>query len=265
VIALLLLVFGILVWQSIAWVKNAPEPKMATYAPLQLSDGEKEDVDRIVTKLWTAQKDKALFDEYVSPEVFNGVMEKIIEGERKKNNKTDQPAYFRGGFSGNDYELKVTMPVTDASTKETQYFNVDIIFDCEIEDGKFKQLELKQFLMHDQPPPLFARLYINTIVKAVQQGSTQASVQQGQNQKNPFDELKFIKQIKREGNKVHFVLDGAKMKPPEPAARTTATPAPDTRPHKMKTPGDEDAQPKLKADDTPDEKDEKPADKEKQD
>lgn len=272
VIALVLVVIVVLVWQTISWVKNAPETTMATYPPLQLSAGEKEDVDRIITKLWAAQPNKAIVDEYVSPEVFNGVMEKIIEEERKKSaNKSDQPAYVRGGFNGPDMELKITTPFTDASTKQTQYVNVDIIFDCEIEDGKFKQLEVKQLLVHDAPPPFIARSYINMITKALQQGNMQqVNAQNGQ--KNPLEGLEVIKQLKREGNKVHFVIDGSKMKAKTTTTNTTNTTetqaTPDEKPASGKKTkpaksNDDADKPKAQPEDDNEENNEKTGEKEK--
>jgi hypothetical protein len=219
VLALLLIVFGVLVWQSISWAKNAPESKIASYPPLNLSDGEKEDVGRIIGKLSTAQRDKALVDEYVSPEVFNGVLEKIIEGEKlkpKNKGKKDQPLYLRGGFSGQDLELKMTVPAPDANSPTPEYVNAAIIFDLEIEDGKFKVLDVKQVLVHDQPPPLFARWYLESLAKLLRQNNfPNQAAQGGTAQPNPLEGLKVFKLVKREGDKIHFVLDGSKMKAEE--------------------------------------------------
>lgn len=284
VLALLLITFGVLVWQSISWAKNAPENKIASYPPLNLSDGEKEDVDRILGKLGTAQKDKAIVDEYVSPEVFNGVMDKIIQGEKlkpKKKAKKEQPLFFRGGFSGQDLELKITVPAPDAgngspnststgtNTSVTpEYVNADVVFDLEVVDGKFTVLDLKRVLVHDQPPPLFARWYLESLVKLLRQNpsvtvtspptppsaapaptetstSTAATAEttetltttamttttstvtatatstststtlSGTPPVDPLEGLRMFKLIKREGEKIHFVIDGSKIKPEE--------------------------------------------------
>ena len=272
IIAVMVIIFAILVWQTISWFTNAAEPTMATYAPLTLSDGEKEDVNRVYTKLMTAQPNKALVDEYVTPEVFNGVVEKYIESLKTKNKSTaNDKTIFRASFSGDDYEVKFTNSVNEAGSSTQKFVNIDMFFDCEMEDGKFKKLDVKQVVMHDRPVPFFARLYLSTITKALETTgkAPESATQPGQ--KNPMEDFKVIKLLKREGNKIHVILDGAKMKPPAPPAGSKSkTPAatkddtekPDTEKadeensdEKMDEPKSED-EPKPKAKTKPKPKDE---------
>ena len=250
IFAIMLIIFGILVWQTISWFKNAAEPTIATYAPLNLSEGEKEDVDRIIMKVSTAQASKAIVDEYVTPEVFNGVMEKIIAEDKKKNkSKANDTVVFRGGFHDNDYEVKFSTSIKDASSTTPQFVNIDLFFDCEMDEGRFTKLDVKQVIMHDRPVPFFARLYLSTVTKALEQTGKAPPAASG-TQQNPFEDLKIIKLLKREGNKIHVILDGAKMKPPV-APRSSKTPAP--------TADTEEAKPEEKMDEPKAEDEEEPA------
>jgi hypothetical protein len=52
-----------LIWQSVSWLKNAPEPTMAQYEPLNLSEGEVEDVNRVLAGIDEAKKAGADYDE----------------------------------------------------------------------------------------------------------------------------------------------------------------------------------------------------------
>ncbi len=264
IFAILLIIFGILVWQTISWFKNAAEPTIATYAPLNLSEGEKEDVDRIIMKVSTAQANKAIVDEYVTPEVFNGVMEKIIAEDKKKNkSKANDTVVFRGGFHDNDYEVKFSSSVKEAGSTTPQYVNIDLFFDCEMDEGRFTKLDVKQVIMHDRPVPFFARLYLSTVTKALEQTGKAPPAASG-TQQNPFEDLKVIKLLKREGNKIHVILDGAKMKPPAPAAtHSSKKPAPTTEDANAEEKTDEPMteEPKAEDEEEPAVKAEKPVKK----
>jgi len=206
-VAVVLLIFGILVWNTIAWFQNSPEPKMASYPPLQLSAGEKEDVSRIITELGTATQSGTDVDEYVTAQVFNGVLEKIMEDERKKKTaKADAPLNFRAAVVSNGFEVKVTVPYTDQSTKQVMqnmYVNIDVVGDIEIANGHIAELNISKLTLKDEQAPLLARMFYGRITEALKAD---------QEKKAEFGP---IKTLKREGERVHFVLDGKKLKEQE--------------------------------------------------
>ena len=42
-------------WRSATWWNNAPETSPAAYAPLVISEGENEDIDRVIQRLYKAK------------------------------------------------------------------------------------------------------------------------------------------------------------------------------------------------------------------
>ena len=199
----------IICWQAVSWVKNAPEAAAATYPPLNLSPGETEDVQRIIQELYTAKANQAVVDEYVTPEVFNGVVERMLEDEKKKkkSGKKEGPIAIRAGFAGDDLEIKGTLPYHDEKTSEDQFINFAVVGKLEIEDGKLTDLALNDVKIHDQTPPLIVRMWMNVITNGFRQGK-----QNDPNMKSQQKSMEAIKTMKREGDRVHFVLDGSKFK-----------------------------------------------------
>ncbi|HYF52433.1 MAG TPA: hypothetical protein VEJ63_23705 [Planctomycetota bacterium] len=213
VMAVVMLIVGILVWQAISWVKNAPESTIAVAEPLNLSEGEKEDVARIVRALTTAGHEDKTIDESVTPRVFNGVIEFIMKEEEKKNNrKPDDAVAFRSDFKGDVMRIRVTVPAKDMDTgqlKQGMYLNVDCEADLEIVDGEFTKLDVKRVALGGKDAPLVARMFINWGVTGMKQAAKQAKADPTKNPDNP---LRVIKLLKREGDRLHVVLDGAQFK-----------------------------------------------------
>jgi hypothetical protein len=223
VVALTLLIFGIMVWNAISWMQNAPEPQMASYEPLKLSPGEQEDVTRILTELGSATQTGTDVDEYVSPQVFNGVMEKLMEDEKKKkSSKPDAPLYVRASLPDHGFDIKLTVPATDQKTKEVMqnmYVNADVRFDVEVANGQITELKIERVTLRDEPAPMIARWVYNYFIDAWKQQQAKT-------------DWSSIRTLKREGERVHFVLDGKKLKEQEDAKknRKNGTPAPEKTP-----------------------------------
>src|SRR5437762_1009142 len=68
----LFIICVILVVQSVNWLKNAPETTAASYPALNISPGEEEDIHRIMTGIEQSKQRDALYEEFVTPAVFNG-------------------------------------------------------------------------------------------------------------------------------------------------------------------------------------------------
>jgi hypothetical protein len=213
IMALLFLTFVILAWQAASWAKNAPEPTAASYPPLNLSEGEKEDVQRILGKLNTIKQTREVLDEFVTPDVFNGVMEAIIEGEKKKQKtQHDEPLFFRAGFSGENLELKLTKQVQAENNTQPMYVNVAADFKLEVADGRVTEFSVEHLLVHDTPPPLLARIWLSIFSRGITQGKDPNARVNANVSSGNTNWLEVFKLIKREGDRVHFEIDGSKLK-----------------------------------------------------
>src|SRR5438128_1768146 len=68
------------VYRTATWFKNAGQAAPETFPALAVSTGEQQDIDRILFELNTAKQSRELIDESITPTVFNGILEAIIEG-----------------------------------------------------------------------------------------------------------------------------------------------------------------------------------------
>lgn len=210
-LALCMLIVGIIVWQIVSWLSNMVQPTPATFTPLAISAGEKQDVDRILQGLTDAKQKGLEFDEYVTPTVFNGVLERILQAERDKG-KTDVPLGVRAGFENGSmtiqFSAKADQKQLDTAGKQgatiPYYMNGSAKFDLEIVDGAPKKIAVQSLKLGGREAPALILWVIRThLDEAVKQ----------QNFKNPQGENPFgaIKLLKREGDRLHLILDGKKI------------------------------------------------------
>jgi hypothetical protein len=224
IFAVVLLIIGILVWQAVSWIKNAPESSMSITDKVKLEPGEQEDATRIIHELDDVAKKKGnLVDESATLATLNGIVQFIIEEEAKKSpQKPDNAVAARFAFKGDGYNARIVMPARDADTGAVipgMFINVDVDFDAEIVDGKFTKLEVHRVALANKEAPLFARMFINFGVKAMREGK----INDDAKQKDFQDGMKAIRLLKREGERIHLIVDGkmieeidAKSKAAEP-------------------------------------------------
>ncbi len=193
-----IIILALLIWQSVSWLKNAPERTAATYPPLQLSGGEKEDVDRVMQGIQQAKNKDSLLEEYITPAVFNGLMEKLLEHERAKG-KAEVPLTVRGALAeNNQLRIQMTVPTKQESTE--LFINADAVFRVEVVDGEIKDIGVSKLILRGRETPLLARWVVNMGVEGVKQSTKQ--------DKGEVHRLKGIKLLKRDGDRLHFILDG---------------------------------------------------------
>jgi len=210
-LAFCMLIVGIVVWQIVSWLSNMVQPAPVTFAPLTLSAGEQEDVQRILQGLTDAKQKGQEFDEYVTPTVFNGVLDKILQGERDKGKK-DVPLGVRAGFDGGSMKIQFSA-VADQKQLDTAgkqgatipyYMNGEATFDLEIADGEAKKIKVQSLKLGGREAPALIMWVIRTqLDEALKQQNVKKS-----NGENPFGAVKLLK---REGDRLHLVLDGKKM------------------------------------------------------
>jgi hypothetical protein len=210
-LAFIFLIIAILVWQSISWLKNAPESKIATYPALKMSPGEEEDINRVIAAIEQAKARDGLCEEYITANVFNGLLEKILEGDRAKGKK-DVPLFLRAALAeDNKLELKVTQPMKDgekAGDGSPLYVNVEVVFQLEIVDGELRQANVDKLVLRGREAPFLSRVVVNQVVKGIK-----AESQQNKNSKD--NKLAAIKLLRRDGERIHIILDGKKLREQE--------------------------------------------------
>jgi hypothetical protein len=200
VCTLLFCLMAFWVYRSISWLANAVEPQPPSCSPLALTEDEKEDVAQVMRLIYEAKTQKNLADISVTPAVFNGVVEKFIEDARKKN-KPDAPVFLRGAFNGTMLNVKIAAPVNVQKNPEKagQYYNVEADFDFEVVDGVITKANVHSMRLKGEEAPWLALKIANWVFEAFKKESAKQS------------KFPVIKLLKREGDDLHVVLDGAKM------------------------------------------------------
>jgi hypothetical protein len=229
IVALILLIFGIMVWNAISWFKDAPEPKAAVYAPLQLSLGEQEDVTRVVSEIYATTRTGEDIDESITPQVLNGVLEKIIEDDRKTNKTSDPPSFVRFAVANNAIQIKASVPFKDQENGSIQktpegqvmYVNAEAELRLEIENSIVTQVEIQSLKLHDRPAPfLFRAIFYHDFTDKLKSGHQPTQT----NSKNPNNvNVDIFKTLKIENGRLHIVLDGKKIKENEEKKKAKAS------------------------------------------
>jgi hypothetical protein len=212
-------VFGYFAVQSGKWLESAQESAPAAYPPLAVSAGEQEDVQRLLQRINTAKTDKTVIDETITPMVFNGVVDKIIQGEKDKGKDPDMDA-FRLGVDGDHFTVTATKKVKD-KMGATKYANIQATFDCEIEEGKINKLDVQKVVAGGNEAPFSVKSVLAVGIEAFKKGVND-------NTSPEANKFKAFKLVKREGDRLHIIIDPSKFDSPDnaPAPKTEDVPAP---------------------------------------
>lgn len=218
-------VVGYFIVNTASWFTTAVETTPAIYAPLNIAAGEQQDVERVIQKLQAGKAQKEVIDETISPTVFNGIVEQIIQGEKDKGKSNDLEA-FRLGLDGDHFQVALTTKTQnpDKSNPGQGYFNIKSSFDLEIEDGKIVNINIQKLTAGGKEAPTIIRFGLNKVLETIRDGTNKEA------EKN-MKKLTFIKLLKRDGDRLHVVLDPTKFDQPDDA------PAP--KPDAAKEPGKE--------------------------
>ena len=143
----------------------------------------------------------------MTPELFNA----FVNGEikRKKANGTFKKGDAEGAeirFDGQDTVFRISV----ADQEKGGFFNVELHGDPNIENGKFKG-RVDSVKLANREAPWLARIFFDMAVEAARKGDLK-------NDKSPNKEenaLEAIKLMKREGEKIHVIVDGSKVPKPD--------------------------------------------------
>ena len=213
----------VLIWQSVSWLKNAGEPNMAQYEPVGLSRGEEEDVARVMSGINEAKQKGDIYDEYVTPRVFNGAVQKIIADEQRKGTaKPDAPLFLRGSFVDDRLSLRITLPAkteqsgspqktqntSPAILPEGKYINAEVVFELEIVEGEIMRAKVHKLVLRGRDAPLLSRWVVNYKIGEIKEDSHKKK-------NDPANPFWAVKLLRRENDRLHVMLDGARMREQE--------------------------------------------------
>ncbi len=221
-------VFGYYFFNTVNWVTSAAQPVAASYTPLNTAPGEKEDADRVILKLQTIKNNKEVVDETITTAVFNGIMDKVIQDEKAKNaakGKSEGLEALRLTTDGDHFGLALTSKYISKDPKNNpgalMYLNINATFDLEIEDGQITKAHIEKLVAGGQEAPAVVKFAFNLVLKSIRDGTnTNKDIDKA------VEKLHFIKLLKRDGDRLHVILDPSAFQKTEAEADTATTPAP---------------------------------------
>jgi len=200
-----------------SWVAGALEETPATFEKLSISDGEQQDITRILQELQPGQANAKLVDERITPNVFNGVLDGIIQGEKNKGKRNELEG-LRGGLDGEHLSLSFSKETT-TDKGDHGYINGKASLDLEIEDGVIKQAQVNSLNLGGREAPWTVLFAVNNFAlkKLIDPDDTQTM--------QKTSGLHFIKLLKRDGDRLHIIVDPSQIKhnggAPAPAGSKT--------------------------------------------
>jgi hypothetical protein len=193
-------IVGVLCWQSASWLKNAPAAEAADYAPVALSETELKDVTQVLVDLRSAANEGHDFDARLSPQVVNGVLERILNDAHAKGDEK-APLFLRLAFEGARTRVAFTVPVKEKTSATGKYINGEVAFKLGVENGRFTELAADEVVLNGRKAPLVARIVIGFFLDKLRQENA--------NPQSPeYGKLKVLKLLQQEDSRVHVILDG---------------------------------------------------------
>src|SRR5213078_5418671 len=115
----------------------------------------------IIRKIQLGRNNTEPLDERITPNVFNGVVDAIVQGERN-NGKKPVPEVLRGGFDGDHFSIAFSGEAKEKG--RTGYINGRATFDLEIEDGAITKAALHKLNIGGRDAPWTVMWAANHIV-----------------------------------------------------------------------------------------------------
>ncbi|MCW8131666.1 MAG: hypothetical protein KIS92_15070 [Planctomycetota bacterium] len=207
IIALVVVVVALIIGASISWLSNGREAAMSVYPAPALTTGQQFEMGKIHADHLKAYHGKTDWDVVFTPELFNAFAAEQIR--KKKADGTFQKGEAEGvelQFQGNDTVLRFSY----AERKEPGFYNFELRGDPHIENGKFLG-RVDKVILAGKESPWLARKIIDSFVEAARKGELK-NEQSANPQENP---LAGVKLLRREGDKIHFIVEAGKVPAPE--------------------------------------------------
>jgi hypothetical protein len=183
------------------WVKRGAEPAPRPLPPLRLSPGEETELTAMREGYLKCHREKKDFEALLTPAQINVLAD---EGQTRKRAKGETVYPFRLSFAGGKFELRGTAP---APNEPDKFWNFTLRGDLEIRDGKVAHWQVDSMTLAGEEPPAgaltVARRAIAEQLRKVENGEAPGK-----------EDLKRIKLLKREGDRLRLILDGRDLPPP---------------------------------------------------
>ena len=187
------------IYSTASWFKNVAESAPANFQPLIVSDGERQDIDRILFELNSAKQSRELIDESITPNVFNGILDAIIQGEKNKGKAPELEA-VRGNIENGHFSLAFSARKKHPE-KSDDFINGRALFDLELENGSIKVAHVHSLIVAGREAPWIVRTFVNNfILPKLRNPNDPESIR---NTKG----FKPIRLLKLEGERLHVILD----------------------------------------------------------
>ncbi|MCZ7643711.1 MAG: hypothetical protein M5U26_00260 [Planctomycetota bacterium] len=207
-LGLFLLAVGICVYSVVStfkWIENAAESAPQQVPAVNLSDPQVLDLQQTYLKYRACYLEKKDFEAMLTFDQLNHI---IQEEKKKQENRQDPEAKDRIHFETAGDAIRTRFTHYDKDTG--RYLNVECVGNAYIENRQLT-LTIDSLKMAGKEAPWGVRKLANWFVSAVKEEQSKKSDEQ-----NP---LRFIKLLKREGDKIHVILDGQYLPDPDKDAK----------------------------------------------
>jgi len=206
VLLLVVLFAGWQVYRTKSWIENAAESTPAALPQVRLSQEEEEGVGRLYASYEACWKEKKDLDLVLTPAQFNRIMEDQVRKEKAKGTGEKGPEAMQLAFEGRETVVRGAAPVRE---RPGMYYNFEVRGEVAVDHGH-AAWSLGAIRLRGQEAPwgalIAARIAIGRLL----------SEQKDRFAKGEDSLFSRIKLLRREGDKVHLILDGAHLEPPGP-------------------------------------------------
>lgn len=201
---LAIVVVGVaVVVHSLAWFGNAVQKTAAQYPVPTLSATEELELQRIGAQYRTCYNEKQDFEIRFSPNQLNVFVDREIT--RKKEDETlqpDEPVAFNLALEKDHTVLKLCVPTDDG-----QFINLEVAGNVLVKDRRV-QIRLDKAKLGGKEAPWLVMQVFRYLARQLSTGKTKNSPE--------LDEfLNRVKLLERDGDKIHLIMDGKNLEPPD--------------------------------------------------
>ena len=205
-LAVLLLIVLLVGWQAYrtkSWIENGAESTPATPPQVRLSAEEEQGLNETRSSYEASYREKKDFDAVLTPAQFNRIVEDQIRNERAAGKQPGVEA-LQLAFEGRETVVRGAAPVRE---RPGMYHNFEVRGEVAVDHGH-AAWSLGAIRLRGQEPP-WAALVVARI--AIGKKLTEQEELFTKGQDSLFSRIKLLR---REGDKVHLILDGAHLEAP---------------------------------------------------
>lgn len=204
VLALIVIVLVISGYNAVQWMQQGAEATPASYPKVELTAAEEIELQGLLVTLDRAQRNGNTFDATFAPKLLNEFVRRELQ--KQKDAGTNEIEGFEITSVGDGIRVRLTVKDKGSS----QYVNLDITGDLSLDDRKFDG-RVDSVKLAGREAPWLVMWFVRTWISAAKGGNFKIE-NDPQAQKKLDEFLAKHKLLKREGDKFHVILDGARLK-----------------------------------------------------